>query len=234
MALVSTILGAAMLAGCGGGGYGSGGGGGGGYLSMAPGDAAVAAFLQADHHLMLSATDSSSNTYSLQLDEVANAGTTTFNGMGPADSNTATIALSKNGMLVASTMDTSYYLLNPVMPLGKVNSTGSPYSIVTSSTPIPMTLTVGSSGSVDSVTYYHDSSMAVLDANEVITYTVTLGDAMSLRYCVQSVISGTTAQGALDGMADGTETDCYAVTAAGMATVASITVTAGGVTLMFQ
>jgi hypothetical protein len=231
--LVLVILGSAMVDGCGGGGYGSGGGMG-GYLSSAPGDAALAAFLQADHHLMLSAMDSSSNTYTLQIDQVANAGTTTFNGAGPAYSNTATVALSKNGMLVASTMDTSYYLMNPVMPLGKVNSSGSPYAIVTSSTPVPMTLTVGSSGSFDNVTYYHDSSMAVLDAMEVGTYTVNSGDSMSLLYCLQTVISGTTVQGSADGMADGTETDCYAVTAAGIATAVSVSVTAGGVTLMFK
>jgi len=233
-ALVLVVLGSVLVDGCGGGGYGGGGGMMNGNLTYAPGDAAVAAFLQADHHLMLSAMDSSSNNYTLQIDQVANAGTTTFNGVGPAYSDTATVSLSKNSMLVASTVDTSYYLLSPVMPLGKVNNSGTPYAIVTSSTPIPMTLTVGGSGSFDNVTYYHDSTMAVLDANEVSTYTVTSLDSMSLLYCVQAVISGTTVQGIADGMADGTETDCYAVTSAGMATVVSVSVSAGGVTLMFK
>jgi hypothetical protein len=232
MGLVLVVLTGAMAEGCGGGGYG--GGMTNAYLSSAPGDAAMAAFLQADHHLMLSATDSASNSYTLQIDQVANAGTTTFNGVGPAYSDTATVLLTQNATQIGSSVDTSYYLLNPVMPLGKVNSTGSPYAIVTSSTPIPMTLTVGNSGAFDNVTYYHDSTMAVLDANEVSTYTVTSRDSMSLLYCVQAVISGTTTQGITDGMADGTETDCYAVTAAGMATAVSVSISAGGVTLTFK
>jgi hypothetical protein len=133
-----------LLAGC---------GGGGGdtkltpaNLSSAPGDSAIAAYLQASHHSTLTATDASNNTDTLQLDQVANAGTTTFNGSAPAYSFTGTVTLSQNGTVVATAVDTSYFLLNPVIPLGKVNSTGSPYAIVTSSTPIPMTLTVALRG----------------------------------------------------------------------------------------
>jgi len=232
MMLVLALLSSAMLDGCGGGGYG-GGGGMNTYLSSAPGDAALAAFLQANQHVVLSATYSGSS-YTLQIDQLASAGTTTFNGVGPAYSDMATVTLTKNGVLAASTMDTSYYLFNPVMPLGKVDSSGSPYAIVTSSTPTPMTLMVGTSGSFDNVTYYHDSTKTVIDASETSTYTVTSRDTASLQYCVQSVISGTTTQGTTDGMADGTETDCYAITAAGVATVVSVSVTAGGVTLMFK
>ena len=230
IAFVLVVMSSALVADCGG---GYGGGMTNAYLSSAPGDAAVGAFLQADHHLMLSAMYAGSN-YTLQIDQVANAGTTTFNGVGAAYSDTATVSLSQNGTQIAGSVDTSYYLLNPVMPLGKVNSTGSPYAVVTGSTPIPMTLMVGSSGSFDSVTYYHDSNMLVLDAYETSTYTVTSRDSMSLLYCVQSVISGTTPTGTADGMADGTETDCYAITSAGMATAVSVSITAGGVTLMFN
>ena len=183
---------------------------------------------------MLTATDASSNTDTLQLDQVANAGTTIFNGSGPAYSSTATVTLSQNGTVVASAVDTSYFLLNPIMPLGKVNSTGSPYAIVTSSTPIPMTLTVGASGSFDNFTYYHDSTKSVIDAMEASTYTVSANDSMSLQYCVKSVISGTTAQGTADGMGDSSENDCYDVTAAGVATLVSVAVTVNGSTLTFK
>ncbi len=233
LAGVLAVLSSAMLVGCGGGGYGGGGGGMNGYLSSAPGDAAVTAFQQANQHVLLNATYSGSS-YTLQIDQMVNAGTTTFNGMGPAYSNTATVMLTQNGTQIANSVDTSYYLLSPLMPLGKVNSTGSPYAIVTSSTPIPMTLMVGGSGSFDNVTYYHDSTRATLDANETTTYTVTSRDTATLQYCIQSVISGTTVQGTADGMADGTETDCYAITAGGMATVVSVSVMAGGVSLMFK
>jgi hypothetical protein len=76
--------------------------------------------------------------------------------------------------------------------------------------------------------------MAVLDAYEVSTYTVMSLDSMSLLYCIQAVISGTTIQGGADGMADGSETDCYAVTSGGMATAVSVSISAGAVTLMFK
>lgn len=222
----------ALLAGC--------GGSGGGTvlttanLGSAPGDSAMAAYLQASHHSTLTATDALNNTDTLQLDQVANSGTTTFIGSAPAYSSTAAVTLSQNGTVVASTVDTSYFLLNPVMPLGKVNSTGSPYAVVTSSTPIPMTLTVGSSGSFDSVTYYHDSTTAVIDAMEVDTYTVSANDSMSLQYCIKSTISGTTPQGTADGMGNASENDCYNVTAAGVATLAAVSVTVNGSTLTFK
>jgi hypothetical protein len=232
LVLVLSVLGSAVLSSCGGGGSGT------NLmpanLGSAPGDAAMAAFLQATHHAMLSATDSMSNSYTLQIDQVANAGTTTFERSAPAYSATSTVSLSQNGTQFARTVDTSYFLLNPVIPLGKVNSTGSPYAIVTSSTPIPVTLTVGSSGAFDNVTYYHDSTKAVVDANEVDTYSVAANNSSSLLYCIQSAISGTTLQGSADGMADGTETDCYAVTSAGVATLVSASVSVGGGTLKFQ
>src|SRR5258708_11844704 len=100
-----------------------------GYLSSARGDAALAAFLQANQHVLLSATYSGSS-YTLQIDQMANAGTTTFNGVGPAYSDTTTIMLTKNGVLAARTVGTSYYLLNSVMTLGDRDSRGSPYAVL--------------------------------------------------------------------------------------------------------
>jgi hypothetical protein len=73
-----------LVSGCGGGGYG---GGGGGYmtnLSSAPGEPALAAYVQASHSTTLHATDSSGNSWTLQLSTAANAGTTTFNGVANA------------------------------------------------------------------------------------------------------------------------------------------------------
>jgi hypothetical protein len=43
-----------------------------------------------------------------------------------------------------------------------------------------------------------------------------------------------TATGTADGLAAGTETDCYTVDASGNAALFTITVTVGGVTLKFQ
>src|SRR5438105_14170176 len=63
------------------------------------------------------------------------------------------------------------------------------------------------------------------------------GEAALAAYvltCFNTVISSVTAQGTADGLAAGTETDCYTVNAAGTAALFSITVTASGITLKFQ
>jgi hypothetical protein len=230
---MAACCGLLALSACGGGGRG-GGPVLAGNLSSAPGDATMVAYFQATHHVSLSATDSMSNNYTFQLDQVPGSGTTTFKGMANAYSTTDTVTLTQNGTTIGSSVDTSYALLNPFVPLGKVNSTGTPYAEVTSSTPIPMTLTTGTSGSFANVTYYHDSTKAIMDAMETSTYTVSANTPTSLLYCIQSIISGTTAQGTADGMGNGTETDCYTVTAAGVATVVSVTIAVPGGTLKFQ
>src|SRR2546430_14539394 len=95
-------------------------------LSSAPGEAAWAAYVQASHSTTLHATDSSGNNWTLQLSTAANAGTTTFNGTANAYSTLDTVTLDKNGTLVATNTSTSYFLLNPYVPLGKVSSGGTP------------------------------------------------------------------------------------------------------------
>jgi hypothetical protein len=202
-------------------------------LTSAPGEAALSSYSQANHQGTLTATHGG-NTYTLQYSDVPDPGTTTFNGNAPAYSDTTTITLSTNGTQLAESVSTSYYLLNPYVPLGSAGTGGIPYGVVTSSYPIPTTLTVGASGSFANVTDYHDSSMASLDANETATYSVQAHDASSLLFCTQTVTSNTTAQGSADGFTDDTETDCYAVTAAGVASLFSITLTANGTTLTFQ
>jgi hypothetical protein len=77
-----------------------------------------------------------------------------------------------------------YLQASPYMPLGKASSTGTPFAVVTSSTPFPTTLNVGSSGPLDDLAYYLDSTMATVDA-----------------------------QGTTDGLAVDMETDCYSVDA---------------------
>src|SRR5437764_233375 len=129
----------AALPGCGGGGYTAAGSGGGMNLASAPGDAALEAYVQANHSATLHATDSAGNSWTLQYSSTANAGTTTFEGMANAHSTTDTIALDKNGAQFASNTSSSYFFLNPFVPLGKVNMGGTPYAVVTSSFPLPVT-----------------------------------------------------------------------------------------------
>lgn len=224
----------AALPGCGGGGYTAAGSGGGMNLASAPGDAALEAYVQANHSATLHATDSAGNSWTLQYSSTANAGTTTFEGMANAHSTTDTIALDKNGAPFASNTSSSYFFLNPFVPLGKVNMGGTPYAVVTSSFPLPATVTVGGSGEFDNLTYYHDQTKTLMDAQEAVTYSVAANDSSTLLLCFTSVISNVSPSGAADGMAAGTETDCYAVDASGNASISSITVTAGATTIKFQ
>jgi len=73
-----------------------------------------------------------------------------------------------------------------------------------------------------------------MDAQEAATYSVAANDSSTLLLCFTSVISNVSPSGAADGMAAGTETDCYAVDASGNASLSSITVTAGATTIKFQ
>src|SRR5947199_9957722 len=156
----------AALPGCGGGGYTAAGSGGGMNLASAPGEAALAAYVQANHSATLHATDSAGNSWTLQYATTASANTTTFNGTVNAHSTVDTVTLDKNGAQVGTNTSTSYFLLNPYVPLGKVSSGGTPYGVVASSSPLPTTITVGGSGAFDTLTYYHDSTQAVMDADE--------------------------------------------------------------------
>jgi hypothetical protein len=231
---ISSVLSFLAVASCGGG-----GGGGGGTpppmnLSSAPGEAALVGYLQSSHQATLNASDNSGNTYTIQLSRVPNAGTTTFNGSAPAYSTVDTLTLDKNGVLVGNSISTGYYLLNPYVPLGSASSTGSPFGIVTSFTPFPTTLNVGSSGPVDDVTYYHDSTQTALDADEVGTYSVTANNSATLNLCLNFVVSNVSALGTNDGLADDTESDCYTVDASGNVTLDTITLSVNGVTLNFQ
>lgn len=228
--VAATAVAAVLLAGCGGGGDG---GGLVGNLSSAPGEPALSAYLQASHQGTLNASYLG-DSYELQFSSVPNAGTTTFEGFAPAYSVVQTVTLKQNGQLLANDASTVYFALNPYEPLGVVSSGGTPYAVVTSSSPLPATINVGESGAFDSMTYYHDSSKAVMDADETVSYSVTANNSTTLLLCLNFTIANVTQQGLTDGMDNGTEKDCYTVNAAGNAALVSVAVTVGGNTLTFN
>jgi len=203
-------------------------------LSSAPGEAALVAYLKSGHQQTLGATDTSGNSYSIQLTSIPNPASTTFNGSAPAYSTVDTLNLNANGVLIAHSVSTSYFLLNPYVPLGKAFNMDTPYALVTSSVPFPTTLQVGTSGSVDTMTYYHDSSLGQVDANAATTYAVKANDVITLLLCLDTVIADVTPQGTADGLVDGTESDCYTVDAAGNAVLISITTPVNGMVLQFK
>jgi hypothetical protein len=202
-------------------------------LTSAPGETALAAYLQETHNYTLKAS-SGGNSYTLQLSRVPNAGTTSFNGSAPTYSRVDTVTLDENGLRLAQKVSTDYFLLNPYVPLGRVSGSGSPYGIVTSFAPFPTTLEVGSTGDVNSVTYYHDSTKSVLDAHEADTYSVEANDATTLLMCLETTITNVTAQGTADDLVDDAESDCYSVDAAGDTALVSTTMTVNGADLTFQ
>ena len=235
--IVAFVVSAALLGGCGGGGGSRSSSSayppGPVNLSSAPGETALMAYLQASHNYTLKA-NSGGNSYTLQVSHVANAGTTKFNGSAPAYSSVDTLTLDENAVRLAISASADYFLLHPYVPLGRVSSTGSPYGVVTSSTPLPTTLEVGSSGDVDSLTYYHDSAMSALDAHEEDTYSVRANNTTTLLLCLDSTMTNVTAQGTADDLVDDTQSDCYSIDAAGNAALVSITLTVNGVDLTFR
>jgi hypothetical protein len=193
----------------------------------------MAAYVQASHKYTLKANNGGIN-YTLELSSVPNSGTTKFDGSAPAYSSVDTVTIEGNGLRLANNSSTDYFLLNPYVPLGKAGSSGTPYGVVTSSVPLPQTLDVGSSGSVDSMTYYHDATMSTRDADETVAYSVEANDSATLLMCMDSTISNVTAQGAADDLVDDGETDCYRIDDTGNATLVSVTLTVNGATLTFQ
>ena len=239
--MVTTVLAGAMaLTGCG----GSGGGGYGGgsssttqmsaaNLTSAPGQAALVAYLQTDHDTMLQGM-SGGRVYGLQVFNVPNAAATTFNGAAPAYNTMLTLLITENGRSLGGSTSLNYYLLNPYVPLGRVAFGGSPYAVVTSSTPLANTLSLGDSGAVDNLTYYHDSTMTTVDANQAVTYSVMANNSATVLLCLNSTISDVTAQGMTDGMVNGAASDCYAVDSSGNATLVSHTMMFNGMMMTFD
>jgi hypothetical protein len=202
-------------------------------LSSAPGEMAMATYRQGAHKYAFKASNAG-NSYILQVSSVPNAGTTKFNGAAPAYSSVDTVTLDENGVRLANNVSTDYFLLNPYVPLGRVFSTGSPYGVVISSVPLPTTFDVGSSGSMDSMTYYHDSTMSTRDADEAVTYSVKANNSTTLLMCLDSTITNVTVQGTADDLVDDGESDCYRVDDTGSALLVSVTLTVNGATLTFQ
>ena len=238
---VHLLFAAAVLAGCGGGGDSSSGGAGvasssssaPANLSSAPGAAALTAYVQVSHQSTLTARDTAGNSDTLQLNSAPVGGTTSFNGLASVNSSIGTLTLKQNGVLLTNSITTSFFLISPFTPLGSVSSTGIPYGIVSSPVPLPATLTVGGSGPYGTTTYYHNSTKSIVDATATSTYSVSSNNATTLLVCLNTVTSGVTSQGSLDGLAAGTESDCYTNNASGTLTLLSITITVSGTTLTF-
>ena len=172
----------------------------------------------------LTATDSSGNTYSVTVSNTP-GGSVTFNGQ-IADTSVLAFSVSENGVVVATDDTTAYYLTDPYSPLGLSGTTnGVAWSaIITSYTPFPSTLTVGSSGSVFSANY--EDSMGNLIGGLTETYTVAADTASDLLLNIDASgsVNGTSVAEALT----------YSISSTGALSLAQVQITVNGVTLTFK
>lgn len=174
---------------------------------------------------MLTATDTSGNTYSVTYSSTP-GGMVMFNGQN-ASTSTIGLTISENGAVIATEDSTAYYLTNPYSPLGLSGTTNGVAwtALITSYTPLPSTLTVGDSGALSSVTYY-DGAMANIGSLTE-TYTVTEDSPTDLFLKIN-------AAGSINGVQE-TETLTYAVASDGTVQgLVEAQITVNGTTLTFQ
>jgi hypothetical protein len=214
------VVGALMMAGCGGGGSGS--------DSPAPQQNLQSATAPAEPIAIpsttLTATDSSGNSWSATYSSTP-GGSATFNGQ---TANTSAIALtiSENGTVVATEDSTAYYLANPYSPLGLSGTTsGTAWTAtITGYTPLPSTLTVGMSGQLDSVTYTDGMGNNIGSLTE--TYTVTAESPTTLLLTIN-------AAGSVSGVQE-TETLTYSVASDGtIEALVQVQITGNGTNITF-
>lgn len=152
-------------------------------------------------------------------------GMTMFNGQ-MANTNVLTLTVTtRDGTLVSNEDTTAYYLTNPYAPLGFSGTTNGVAwtATVNSFTPLPATLTVGTSGPVLSANY--QDSLGNVIGNLTETYTVTAGGATALYVNVVSA-------GTLNGTSV-TSTLSFLVTNSGTIYLLEVQMTVNGMTVTY-
>jgi hypothetical protein len=173
----------------------------------------------------LTATDSSGNTWTVTYSSTT-GGMAMFNGQN-ANTSAIGLTISENGAVVATEDSTAYYLVSPYSPLGLSGTTsGVAWSaIITSYTPLPSMLTVGSSGPLSSATYYDGMMNNIGSLTE--TYTVTADSPSALFLNID-------AAGSINGTQE-TETLTYSIASDGtVQALVQAQVTINGTTLTFH
>jgi hypothetical protein len=172
----------------------------------------------------LTAADSSGNTYTLSVSNTPD-GSMTFNGQ-IADTSVLALTLAENGAAVSTDDTTAYYLTDPYSPLGLSGTTNGVAwtAVVTSYTPFPATLTVGSSGSVISANYEDTMGNVIGGLTETYTVTADTPSDLLLNLNASGSVNGTSVA----------ETLTYSIASTGGLTLAQAQITVNGATLTFQ
>ena len=213
----------AALAACGGGGGYAGGGG-----SMPQAQNLEAAPAPQEPFNIASTTltaTSGGNSYTAIFSQTPNNGTTMFDGQA-AYSSTISLTITENGSTIGTEVSTAYYLESPYEPLGlSYTAGGISYTLLFSSTnPYPSTLTVGSSGTLGTGTYYLPGTNDVVGSFTE-TYSVTANSSSNLLLTTHG--SGTVVGLSVD------ETITYIVDSSGAVSLDSVQLTVNGTPLTF-
>ena len=99
---------------------------------------------------------------------------------------------------------------------------------------LPVAAAVGSKGPFYNMTWYHDTDMSAVDGFMTASYAVEPAESGAARLCLSIEVSRVTAQGVTDGLAEGTQVNCYSISAAGKAALASVDMSVGGQVLAFR
>jgi hypothetical protein len=170
---------------------------------------------------------SGGNSYTATYSATPNNGTTMYDGQ-EANSSTISLTITENGSAILTEVDTAYYLKNPYQPLGLTITHDMAHyfdALYNSTNPLPSTLTVGSSGPLDSGIFRNPIGGGADNGSLTETYSVASNDG-------STVLLTTYATGTVSGQSI-SETIDYAVNASGGFELQSIEIQVSGTTLTF-
>jgi len=174
------------------------------------------------------------DAWTLHFTSAPNAGVAVFREQNKAHSAVQTLQLTKNGAALPALTATEYFLASPLVPLGRVAASGTPYAVIINQYELPASAAPGASGPFYNMTWYHDTDMSAVDGFLTGSYTLTASDDGITRVCLKVETAGVTPQGVTDGVVAGTQVSCFRVTAAGKATLESIDLPVAGQLLQFR
>ena len=163
-----------------------------------------------------------------------NAGVSVFREQTQSHRTVEALQLTKNGAPLATQSSTQYFLASPLVPLGRVAASGTPYAVIINQYELPASAAAGASGPYFNMTWYHDTDMSAVDGFMTGSYSVIAAEGGALRACIKVETTRVTPQGVTDGLSEGTQVSCFRVTAAGKATLESIDLPLAGQTLQFR
>ena len=212
-----------------------------GAAAAVPVQAAIQGFYETSSQAEFSATGplpskpkATADTYTLHFSNAPNAGVTAYREQPQAHSAVQTVQLTKNGAPLSTNATTAYYLASPFVPLGRVAASGVPSATSINQYELPAAAATGATGPFFNMTWYHDTDMSAVDGFMVGSWSVTSGEDGAPRVCLKVDTARVTAQGTTDGVTEGTQVQCFRISAAGKATLESLELPIGGQQLLFK